>query len=146
MTLSQFASLPMVGNVVGVGIDLVEVSEVRKSIDHFGAPYLDRIFTPCEQTQCAEASDPTTHLAARFAAKEATIKALRIDGAIPLWTSMEVQREPTGSCRLHLSGSAARIAKDRGIDRLMVSLSHEADLAVAIVVAIADAYDRRTDG
>ena len=72
---------PPVGNVVAVGIDLADISAVRDSIDHFGARYLDRIFTPGERAQCAESSDPTPHLAARFAAKEATIKALMIDGA-----------------------------------------------------------------
>jgi len=128
--------LPPVGNVVAVGIDLADISAVRDSIDHFGARYLDRIFTPGERAQCAESSDPTPHLAARFAAKEATIKALMIDGHIPPWTSMEVRREASGRCRMHLTGFAARIARDKRIDLLLVSLSHEADMAVAIVVAI----------
>ena len=123
------------GNVVSVGIDLADVSAVRDSIDHFGARYLDRIFTLGEQAQCAESSDPYPHLAARFAAKEATIKALMIDGPIPSWTSIEVQRQSAGYCRVHLTGSAARIAREKGIDALIVSLSHEADMAIAIVVA-----------
>ena len=126
---------PPAGNVVAVGIDLADISAVRDSIGHFGARYLDRIFTAGEQAQCAESSDPTPHLAARFAAKEATIKALMIDGPIPRWTSMEVRREASGQCGMHLTGSAARIAKDKGIDALIVSLSHEADMAIAIVVA-----------
>ena len=101
------------GNVVSVGIDLADVSAVRDSIDHFGARYLDRIFTLGEQAQCAESSDPCPHLAARFAAKEATIKALMIDGPIPPWTSIEVQRQSAGYCRVHLTGSADRIAERR---------------------------------
>jgi holo-[acyl-carrier protein] synthase len=126
---------PPTGNVVAAGIDLASVSAVRGSIDYFGARYLDRIFTPGEQAQCAESSDPTSHLAARFAAKEAAIKALMIDGLIPPWTSIEVQRQPAGDCRLHLTGAAARIADAKGIDELMVSLSHEADMAIAVVIA-----------
>lgn len=133
---------PPAGNVVSVGIDLTEVSAVRESLDRFGVRYLARIFTPAEQARCAESSDPAPHLAARFAAKEATIKALMIDGAIPPWTSMEVLGGNPGSCRLHLTGSAARIAQERGIDRFMVSLSHEADMAIAIVVATADIADQ----
>ena len=127
---------PPTGNVIAVGIDLAHVSAVRGSIDQFGARYLDRIFTPAEQAQCAESSDPSSHLAARFAAKEAAIKALMIeDGPIPPWTSIEVQRQPAGVCRLHLTGAAARIADEKGIDGLIVSLSHEADMAIAIVLA-----------
>lgn len=128
-------SPPPAGNVVAVGIDLADISAVRDTIDHFGAQYLDRIFTPGERAQCAESFDPAPHLAARFAAKEATIKALMIDGPIPPWTSMEVQRQSAGFCRMHLTGSAARIAKDKGIDGLIVSLSHDAGMAIAIVVA-----------
>jgi holo-[acyl-carrier protein] synthase len=138
-----FTFAPPAGHVVAVGIDLVDVSEVRQSIDHFGVQYLNRIFTPAEQAQCAESSDPTPHLAARFAAKEATIKALTIEGPIPTWTSMEVQRDSAGRCRMSLTGSAARLARDRGIDGLLVSLSHGADMAIAVVVATAATGDRQ---
>jgi holo-[acyl-carrier protein] synthase len=79
--------------------------------------------------------DPAPHFAARFAAKEATIKALMIGGPIPRWTCIEVRREASGRYRMHLTGSAARIATEKGIETLLVSLSHEADMAVAIVVA-----------
>jgi len=124
------------GNVVAVGVDLAEVSEVQRSIDLFGAQYLDRIFTPGEQAQSAESSDPTPHLAARFAAKEATIKVLSVDDAIPPWTAMELKREPSGGATLHLTGTAARFALEKGIDSLLVSLSHEKDMAIAVVVAL----------
>ena len=84
---------------------------------------------------CSVSQDLAPHLAARFAAKEATIKALRVDGAQPPWTSMEVRRHQSGWCEMHLSGKAARLAKTRGINQLAVSLSHEGDLAIAVVVA-----------
>jgi holo-[acyl-carrier protein] synthase len=127
---------PPIGNVVAVGVDLAEVSEVQRSIDLFGAQYLDRIFTPGEQAQSAESSDPTPHLAARFAAKEATIKVLSVDDVIPPWTSMELKREPSGGSTLHLTGTAARFALEKGIDSLLVTLSHESDMAIAVVVAL----------
>ena len=127
---------PPIGNVVAVGVDLADVSEVRRSIDLFGAKYLDRIFTPGEQAQSAESSDPTPHLAARFAAKEATIKVLSVDDAIPPWTSMELKREPSGVSTLHLTGTAARFALEKGIDSVLVTLSHEKDIAIAVVVAL----------
>ncbi len=121
-----------------MGVDLADVSEVQKSIDHFGNHYLDRLFTPLERAQCAESSDPIPRLAARFAAKEATIKALAIEDLIPPWTSVEVRRQAAGNCVLHLTGMAARIAGERGIDGLFVSLSHEGGMAIAAVVAISN--------
>ena len=134
--VESLLSSPPTGNVVAVGVDLAEVSEVQRSIDLFGTQYLDRIFTPGEQAQSAESSDPTPHLAARFAAKEATIKVLSVDDLIPPWTSMELKREPSGGSTLHLTGTAARFALEKGIDSLLVSLSHEKDMAIAVVVAL----------
>jgi holo-[acyl-carrier protein] synthase len=112
------------------------VSEVQRSIDLFGTRFLNRIFTPREQAQSAESPDPTPHLSARFAAKEATIKVLAVDDVIPPWTSMELKREPSGRPTLHLTGAAARMAFERRIDSLLVSLSHENDMAIAVVIAL----------
>jgi holo-[acyl-carrier protein] synthase len=123
--------------IVCVGIDLTSVSAVRRSIDSFGERYLRRVFTANEITQCATSADPVPHLAARFAAKEATIKALRVDGTQPPWNSIEVRRQPEGWCLLHLDGAAARIVEARGITELTLSLSHEGDIAAAVVVATA---------
>jgi holo-[acyl-carrier protein] synthase len=132
---------PATGNVVAVGIDLADVTEVQRSIDLFGAQYLDRIFTSAEQAQSAESSNQAPHLAARFAAKEATIKVLGVDDAIPPWTSIELRRHPGGNCTLHLTGTAARMASERGIDGLLVCISHEGDMAIALVVATASTED-----
>jgi holo-[acyl-carrier protein] synthase len=124
------------GNVVAVGIDLTLVPDVRDSLATFGTRYLNRVFTPREYADACSSADPAPHLAARFAAKEATIKALKVEGAQPEWTSMEVWRHPMGWCdEMRLTGSAARLAASRGVDRLFVSLSHEGDAAVAVVVA-----------
>ena len=132
---NELAFWSKASNVVAVGVDLTDISAVRKSIEHFGVQYLDRLFTSAERAECAESFDPAPHFAARFAAKEATIKALMIGGPIPRWTCIEVRREASGRYRMHLTGSAARIAEEKGIETLLVSLSHEADMAVAIVVA-----------
>ena len=118
-----------------MGIDLADISAVRESMEDLGARYLDRLFTAGERAECTESSDPPALFAARFAAKEATIKALMIDGPIPRWTCIEVRREPSGTCRMHLTGSAARIAKENGIETLRACLSYEADMAFAVVVA-----------
>jgi holo-[acyl-carrier protein] synthase len=123
------------GNVVGVGIDLTNVAEVREAIRDFGQRFLNRIFTAHELAYCGRSLDPLPHLAARFAAKEATIKALRVDDWQPPWTSMEVRRHSSGWCQMCLSGSATELARQRQVRRLAVSLSHEGDIAAAIVIA-----------
>ena len=73
-------------------------------------------------------------LAARFAAKEATIKVLRPEGHQPDWRSVEVRRDPNGWCTLALTGHAAALAEQAGIADLAVSLTHEGDVAAAVVV------------
>jgi len=125
------------GRVISVGVDLVSVSEVRDSVAVFGDRYLKRVFTAEELVDCRAWADPVPHLAARFAAKEAVIKALRVEDAQPPWISMEVGRHPVAGPAIRLSGAAARLAADRGIGTISVSLSHEGDMAGAVVVATA---------
>ena len=127
---------PSAANVVSVGVDLVQVSDIRDSVARFGDRYLRRLFTDRELADCSSGGDPIPRLAARYAAKEATVKALRVLDAIPRWTSMEVKRSQAGWCdEMSLHGSAAELAAARGIGHLLVSLSHEQDAAVAVVVA-----------
>ena len=122
--------------VVSIGVDVIHVSDVRRSLAEFGDRYLYRMFTPGEIDDCGASSDPVPRLAARYAAKEATIKALRVEGAQPAWTSMEVSRHPLGWCEeMRLTGRAGVLAGLRGIRRVLVSLSHEHDVAIAMVVA-----------
>ncbi|HXW79375.1 MAG TPA: holo-ACP synthase [Acidimicrobiales bacterium] len=128
----------VVRSVFGIGIDLASTAEVRESIREFGQRYLRRVFTDHELAYCGRSADPAPHLAARFAAKEATIKALRADGSQPPWTSIEVRADPGGWCRMRLYGAAQRLARQRGVSLLSVSLSHEGELAAAIVVATTD--------
>src|SRR5258706_5890029 len=117
---------------IRVGSDLTLVADVAASIERFGDRYLQRLFTEHELATCAGSAE---RLAARFAAKEAVVKVLRPVGARPAWRSIEVRRAPNGACDLHLTGTAARLAGDAGIRSLAVSLTHEAGLAAAVVVA-----------
>ena len=120
-----------------VGIDLVEVDSVEEAVRVHADRYLERIYTPGELSDCgtADGVDPE-RLAARFAAKEATIKVLRPDReqAIP-WNSIEVRRSPSGSVDLELTGAAAELASAAGIDEFALSLTHEAGIAGAVVLA-----------
>ena len=115
-----------------VGIDTVEVAAVEAALRAHGDRYLQRVYTAREVADCG--GDPE-RLAARFAAKEATLKALRAGaGGVP-WAAVEVRRDPAGHTDLALSGAAAQLAAEAGIDELAVSLTHEAGLASAVVVA-----------
>jgi holo-[acyl-carrier protein] synthase len=119
-----------------VGIDLVEVAQVDASVTRFGDRYLHRLFTPHELDCAARGSAfDAQSLAARFAAKEATIKVLRPTGARPAWTSIELRRLPSGACEIALTGSAAAMAESAGITGLAVSVTHEASMAASVVVA-----------
>ncbi len=115
-----------------IGCDLLAVAEVRNSLDRFGDHYLRRVYTPHE----VSSSGRRPHqLAARFAAKEAVIKVLRpADTAVPL-NAIEVQRREGGWCEVKLSGPAAALAEDQALGDFQVSLSHEADYAIAVVHA-----------
>jgi len=120
-----------------VGTDVVAVHQVADSVARFGTRYLQRVYTEHEISSCT-GSPPVraAGLAARFAAKEATIKVLRPVGHQPDWRSVEVRRDPRGWCTMALSGHAAALADQAGIADLAVSLTHEGDVAAAVVVAL----------
>ena len=114
-----------------VGIDLVRVSRIAESIRCFGPRFLNRLFTADEQAYAtADPAVAAERLAARFAAKEATRKALRLGDGIG-WRQIEVRRNPDGACDLVLHDRAAELA---GAAEIALSMSHEGDLATAVVM------------
>lgn len=123
--------------IVSHGVDITEVSRVAEMIADHGESFWARVFTPGERAYCLESVKRCPeHAAARFAAKEATLKCLGTgwrDGIS--WTDVEVVREPSGKPTLRLAGEAARIAGKLGITRWHVSLSHTETLAIASVIA-----------
>lgn len=121
---------------VRAGVDLVAVSDVADSMTKFGDRYLNRIYSPRERADCqGQAGVSAASLAARFAAKEAVRKVLRAPGHQPPWTDIEILRASWGGCLVRLSGRATADAAAEGISSWSVSLSHEGDMAVAVVVA-----------
>jgi holo-[acyl-carrier protein] synthase len=120
-----------------VGIDLVPVTTVEDALRAHGERYLARVYTEDEARDCtgADGRVDAERLAARFAAKEATLKVLRpIDGGIP-WRSIEVRRRPEGWVALELTGPAAALAERAGVADLALSITHEGGFASAVVVA-----------
>jgi holo-[acyl-carrier protein] synthase len=119
-----------------VGIDLVDISCVEESLRAHRERYLRRIYTEREVADCGGAEAlRADSLAARFAAKEAALKVLGPAQEGVGWRSIEVVREPAGSTMLQLTGRAAELAHEARISSLAVSLSHEGDLASAVVIA-----------
>jgi holo-[acyl-carrier protein] synthase len=114
--------------VAGVGIDLLEIDRLERALERH--PRLaERVFTEAEREYAAARSRPGRHLAARFAAKEAVIKALGMSGGFGLREVEVVGGEPP---TVRLSGRVAEAAGDRRVD---VSLTHSRDNAAAVAVA-----------
>jgi holo-[acyl-carrier protein] synthase len=121
---------------IRVGVDLASVEDVHSSLASFGSRYTDRIYTAGELADSAGAPrSRAASLAARFAAKEAVLKVLRCPDDPPAWTDIEIQRRSEGWCEVQLSGRAAVLAAEAGLDQWSVSLTHEAGMAAAVVVA-----------
>lgn len=121
--------------VRGIGIDVCKVERISESLQRFGERMERRLFTPDELAYCRGFSDPMPHLAARFAAKEATSKALGtgIAGGIG-WTQIEVVQPGGRKPTLRLTGAALERFTSIGATTSHVSLSHDGGLGVACVV------------
>jgi holo-[acyl-carrier protein] synthase len=114
---------------------MVTVSRLRALCERHGK-FVEETFTESERTYCMSKRDPYPHLAGRFAAKEACLKALGrgLRGAGGMLREIEVAREPSGRPSLRLSGRAGKLAGRLGVSGLSVSISHTGDLAVSTVV------------
>lgn len=122
--------------MIGVGVDLVEIPRFREVIARTPS-IVDRLFTEAEQAYAARHRDPAPRLAVRFAAKEATMKALGVGLGSMALRDIEVRRdEATGRPSLHLHEGAAALAAERGVARWELSLSHTDGLAQATAIAL----------
>ena len=120
-------------NVRGIGIDLVPIARMREVMARWQERFVTRVFTPDEIAYCRSRRDPAPHFAARFAAKEAGLKALGTGLRLGVsWRELEVQRERGGPPVLVLRGRSREIARQRrGADRMLLALSHDGDYAIA---------------
>jgi len=117
------------------GIDLVEIARLEGVEPAIRARFLRRIFTPQE---LEDARDSNQHLAGRFAAKEAVVKALGCGIGPVSWQEIEIRRGPNGEPLLELHGKARQLADDQGLTTWSVSISHTNAHAVAMAVACGD--------
>jgi holo-[acyl-carrier protein] synthase len=121
--------------ILGIGTDLIEIARIAESIRRYGDRFLQRIFTSREIEYCQRKKNAAESFAARFAAKEAGAKALGTGISHGVgWLELEVTREPSGKPGLQLSGRAAERASGLSVARVSLSLTHTAELALAVVV------------
>jgi holo-[acyl-carrier protein] synthase len=117
------------------GVDLIELERIEGVIRRYGLRFLKRVFTPGE---LEEVGENTASLAVRFAAKEAVAKALGTGIGDVGWQEIEILRGPARQPQLHLSGRAAALAEELGLDSWSLSLTHNQSQAIALVVAIGE--------
>jgi holo-[acyl-carrier protein] synthase len=121
--------------ILGTGVDLAEVPRIRSSIERYGERFIQRIYTPLEIAYVERKANRFERYAARFAAKEAGMKAIGTGWKRGvLWKDFEVTNLPSGQPTLRLHGVAAEIAEKLGVRRIALSLTHTAELAMAHVI------------
>jgi holo-[acyl-carrier protein] synthase len=121
--------------IVGLGVDISEVDRIEAAIRRHGRAFLERVFTPEEISYCERHRASGERYAARFAAKEATMKALGTGWRRGVrWVDIEVVRHPSGRPTIELCGAARQHADRLGVSRIHVSLTHSGNLAFAEVI------------
>lgn len=129
--------VPLPGQLLRAGIDVVRISEIAASLEQFGEAFARRLFTDAEIRYAQAGSDAhsvAARFAVRFAAREAAIKAFGLAEAGVNWAELEVVRNPDGSCTLQPHGHALAVIGP--LQQCVLSMSHEGDYATAIVLAM----------
>lgn len=125
--------------VHGIGVDLVSIERMRQTIGRWQDRFLRRVFTEQEIAYCRARRDPIPHFAARFAAKEAGLKALGTGLSLGVtWRELEVRRERGEAPRLVLSGRSRELGRARGGTRMLLALTHEGGYALAQAMLVSD--------
>ena len=124
-------------NIIGIGLDATDIPRIAATYAKYGDRFLRRVFTDGEIAYCTRRRDPVPHLAGRFAAKEATMKALGTGHSRGvLWKDVEVVRHG-GPPQLRLHGGAARRATEMRVEKSLLTITHSESLALAQVILLA---------
>ena len=123
----------------GIGVDLVRIPRLRQVVDRWQERFLRRVFTEAELAYCFKRRDPIPHLAARFAAKEAALKALGTGLSMGIsWRELEVRRERGEAPQMILSGRCRAIGEAKGGRRVLLSITHDGEYALAQAMLVGD--------
>jgi holo-[acyl-carrier protein] synthase len=126
--------------IVGLGVDIAEVDRVKAAIERHGEPFLRRVYTEREREYCERFKNKYERYAGRFAAKEAAMKALGTGWSRGVrWVDVEVVRKPGSPPTIQLSGEAAKVAAGLDVQRVVLSITHTANQAMAQVIFEGDA-------
>jgi len=121
--------------ILGIGTDMAQVERIRKSIAKYGDRFLNRVYTDGERAYASSKANSAERFAARFAAKEAGMKAIGTGWRSGVtWKDFEVVNERSGQPTLRLSGIALQTAAKLGVERISISLTHTAETAFAVVI------------
>jgi holo-[acyl-carrier protein] synthase len=121
--------------IVGTGVDLAEVPRIRASIERYGRRFIERVYTPAEIAYVERKANKYERYAARFAAKEAGMKAIGTGWRRGVrWQDFEVANLPSGKPTLRLHGVAAQVALRLGVQNIALSITHTAETALAHVI------------
>lgn len=122
--------------IVALGLDLAQIARLEAAAARRGERMLARLFTDAERAYCDRRRERMTHYAGRFAVKEAVMKVLGTGWTRGVrWRDIEVVRQPGSAPTLVLHGVAQRIACDKGIAKIHITITHDAGLAAAVAVA-----------
>lgn len=129
-------------DIIAHGIDLVDCPRIEEMCARHGERFLNRVFTPAEQACARGRKNSIENYAGRFAAKEAILKLVGTGwrGKIA-WTDIEVTNDPSGRPEVTLSGEVQKIARELGIERISISITHTANFAIASAVALARSHE-----
>ena len=124
-------------NILGHGVDVIECPRILQLLENHGDRFLQRVFTARELDYCHKHKESTQHLAGRFAAKEAVLKALGtgMRGRMK-WTDVQIANDDLGKPEIALSGESASVADRMGVSQVLVSISHTREHAVASAIAL----------
>jgi holo-[acyl-carrier protein] synthase len=121
--------------IYGIGVDIVKIARFERALERWGHRLSERVFTPHELSICHNKAHPGKHLALRFAAKEAFLKAMGIgmfQGVA--WNDIEISNDSLGRPHMKVRGTAEKICREKGIQEIFVSISHEHEYGVAHVL------------
>ncbi|OGL39778.1 MAG: holo-[acyl-carrier-protein] synthase [Candidatus Schekmanbacteria bacterium RIFCSPHIGHO2_02_FULL_38_11] len=121
--------------IIGIGVDHIEISRIKKTIRRQKERFLNKIFTEKEIEYCEKKKDRYQHYAARFAAKEAVYKALNQTGTEGIsWKDIEIVNEISGKPEIFLRNKTLRLAKRLKVSKILLSISHNKDIAISNVI------------
>ena len=120
----------------GVGVDIVEVARIEQAVVRWGETFVSRVFTSAEHERARHRRVRSMRLAARFAAKEAVMKALGLGWRTMAWREIEILNDPLGKPTVTLRGGARQAAEQQGIAQVYLSISHTHELAFASAIAV----------